>query len=38
MSNERNHGTFLVLFAVAVIVAIVLAFITTLERVDTKDS
>ena len=36
MRNERNgHRTAVVLFAVAVIIAIVAAFVTTLERVDT---
>jgi hypothetical protein len=36
MSNERNsHRTAIVFFAIAVIVAI-LAFVTTLERVDTR--
>jgi hypothetical protein len=37
MSNERNsHFTAVVLFAVAVIIAMVVAFITTLGRVDTR--
>ena len=37
MSNERNsHRTAVVLFAVAVIIAILAAFVTTLERVDTR--
>jgi hypothetical protein len=37
MSNERNsHRTAVVLFAVAVILAILLATVTTLERVDTR--
>ena len=37
MSNERNsHRTAVVLFAVAVIIAIFAAFVTTLERVDTR--
>ena len=37
MSNERNsHRTAFTLFAVAVIIAILAAFVTTLERVDTK--
>jgi hypothetical protein len=37
MRNERNgHRTAVVLFAVAVIIAIVAAFVTTLERVDTR--
>jgi len=37
MSNERNsHRTALLLFAAAVITAIVAAFVTTLERVDTR--
>ena len=37
MSNERNsHRTAVVLFAVAVIIAIIAAFVTTLERVDTR--
>ena len=36
MSNERNsHRTAIVFFAIAMIVAI-LAFVTTLERVDTR--
>jgi hypothetical protein len=36
MSNERNsRHTAVVFFAVAVIIAIVAAFVTTLERVDT---
>ena len=34
MSNEQAHRTALVLFAVSVTVAILLAFITRLERVD----
>jgi hypothetical protein len=37
MSNERNsHRTAVVLFAVAVIIAALAAFVTTLERVDTR--
>ena len=37
MSNERNsHRTALVLFAVAVIIAMLMAFGTTLERVDKR--
>jgi hypothetical protein len=37
MSSERNsHRTAVVLFAVAVIIAILAAFVTTLERVDTR--
>jgi Na+/melibiose symporter-like transporter len=37
MSNERNgYRTALVLFAVAVIIAILIAFATTLERIDTR--
>jgi hypothetical protein len=37
MSNERNgHRTVLVLFAVAVIVAMLMAFVTTLERADQR--
>jgi hypothetical protein len=37
MSNERNsHRTAVVLFAIAVIIAIFAAFFTTLERVDTR--
>jgi hypothetical protein len=37
MSNERNsHRTVVVLFAVAMIIAILAAFVTTLERVDTR--
>jgi hypothetical protein len=36
MANERNsHRTAAVFFAVAVVIAIVAAFVTTLERVDT---
>jgi hypothetical protein len=36
MSNERNnHRTALVLFAVAVTIAIIAAFVTTLEWADT---
>jgi hypothetical protein len=35
MTNERNsHHTAVLLFAVAVIIAILAAFVTTLERVD----
>ena len=37
MSNERNsHRTAVLLFAVAVIIAIVAAFFTTLDRIETK--
>jgi uncharacterized membrane protein YidH (DUF202 family) len=37
MSNERNsHRTAIQLFAVAVAIAILAAFVTTLERVDTR--
>ena len=37
MSNERNsHRTAIELFAIAVIIAILAAFVTTLERVDTR--
>ena len=37
MSNERNgYRTALVLFAVAVIIAVLTAFATTLERTDTR--
>ena len=37
MDNERNaHRTAAVLFAVAVIIAILAATITTLEQVDTR--
>jgi hypothetical protein len=37
MANERNgHRTALVLFAIAVIFAIMAAFVTTLQRVDTR--
>ncbi len=37
MRNERNsHRTALILFAVAMIIAILAAFVTTLERVDTR--
>jgi hypothetical protein len=37
MSNERNsHRTAVSLFAVAAILAMVAAFVTTLERVDTR--
>jgi len=37
MSNERDsHRTAVVLFAVAVIIAILAAFVTTLERIDTR--
>jgi len=37
MSNEQHrHRTAVVLFAVAVIIAILAASITTLERVDTR--
>ena len=37
MSNERNsHRTAVVLFAVAVIIAVFAALVTTIERVDTR--
>jgi hypothetical protein len=37
MANEQNgHRTALVLFAVAVIFAIIAAFVTTVERVDKR--
>jgi Na+/melibiose symporter-like transporter len=37
MSNERNgYRTALVLFAVAVIIAILVAFVTTFERLDKR--
>ena len=37
MSNERDsHRTAVVLFAVAVIIAILAALLTTLERIDTR--
>jgi hypothetical protein len=37
MNNERNsHRTATILFAVAVIIAILAAFVTTLERIDTR--
>ena len=37
MSNERNsHRTAVLLFAVAVIIAIVAAFFTTLDRIETR--
>ena len=37
MANEQNgHRTAIVLFAVAVIFAIIAAFVTTLERVNTR--
>ena len=37
MSNERNgHRSALVLFAVAVIIATLMAFVTTLERADQR--
>jgi hypothetical protein len=37
MRRERNnHRTAVVLFAVAVIIAIVAAFVTTLDRIDTR--
>jgi hypothetical protein len=39
VSKERNsHRTAVLLFAVAVIIAIVAAFFTTLDRIDHKDS
>ena len=37
MSNERNnHGTAIVLFAIAVIIVTLVALVTTFERVDTR--
>jgi hypothetical protein len=37
MSNERNsHRTAVILFTVAMIIAILAAFVTTLERVNTR--
>ena len=37
MSNERNsHRNTNVLFAIAVTIAILAAFVTTLERIDTR--
>jgi hypothetical protein len=37
MSNERKgHRTAVVLFAVAVIIAMLMAFVTTLERADQR--
>jgi hypothetical protein len=37
MSKERNnHCTAVALFAVAVIIAITAAFVTTLDRIDTR--
>ena len=37
MSDERNsHRTAVVLFAVAVLIATFAAFVTTLDRVDTR--
>jgi hypothetical protein len=37
MSNERNsHRTAIELFAIALMIAILAAFVTTLERVDTR--
>jgi hypothetical protein len=37
MSNERNsHRTAVILFAVTMIIAILAAFVTTFERVDTR--
>jgi hypothetical protein len=37
MSNERNgHRTPIVLFAIVVAIAILAAFFTTLERIDTR--
>ena len=37
MSNEReSHRTAVVLFAVAVLIAAFAAFVTTLDRVDTR--
>ena len=37
MSNERkSHRTAVVLFGVAMIIAILAAFVTTLERVETQ--
>jgi Na+/melibiose symporter-like transporter len=39
MSNERNgYRAALVLFAIALIIAVLVAFVTTFERVDTKAS
>jgi len=39
MSNERNgYRTALVLFVVALIIAVLVAFVTTFERVDAKAS
>jgi hypothetical protein len=38
MSNERNsHRIAVILFEVAMMIAILAAFVTTLERVDTRD-
>jgi hypothetical protein len=37
MSNERNsHRTAVLLFAVAVVIAMVAAFFTTLDRIETR--
>jgi hypothetical protein len=37
MSNERNsHRLPIVLFAIAMTIAILIAFVTTLERIDTR--
>ena len=37
MSNERNsHRTPIVLFAIAVTIAILAAFVATFERIDTR--
>jgi hypothetical protein len=37
MSNERNsHRTAVILFAFAMLIAILAAFVTTLERIDTR--
>ena len=37
MNNERNsHRAAVVLFAIAMIIAMLVAFVTTLEQVDTR--
>jgi hypothetical protein len=37
MSNERNgHRIAIILFAVALIIAILAAFVTTIERIETR--
>jgi hypothetical protein len=37
MSNERNsHRTPIALFVIAMAIAILVAFVTTLERIDTR--